>query len=48
MRKEMYEGIEEERMRACCQCVPAGTSGNKTMCPCYANLRTHGLKPKCP
>ncbi|XP_020107259.1 gibberellin-regulated protein 9-like isoform X1 [Ananas comosus] len=31
-----------------CQCVPAGTSGNKTMCPCYANLRTHGLKPKCP
>ncbi|KAJ3671683.1 hypothetical protein LUZ60_007762 [Juncus effusus] len=41
-------------IRACgscclkCQCVPTGTSGNQEMCPCYANLRTHGLKPKCP
>ncbi|KAJ3701719.1 hypothetical protein LUZ61_005424 [Rhynchospora tenuis] len=41
-------------IRACgscclkCQCVPTGTSGNKEMCPCYASLLTHGLKPKCP
>ncbi|KAJ0973243.1 hypothetical protein J5N97_021202 [Dioscorea zingiberensis] len=31
-----------------CQCVPAGTFGNKNSCPCYANLTTKGKKPKCP
>ncbi|KAG1369880.1 gibberellin-regulated protein 9 [Cocos nucifera] len=31
-----------------CHCVPPGTSGNKNSCPCYASLRTHGHKPKCP
>ncbi|KAM0940520.1 putative gibberellin regulated protein [Dioscorea sansibarensis] len=31
-----------------CQCVPAGTYGNKNSCPCYANLTTKGKKPKCP
>ncbi|KAL0814177.1 hypothetical protein Bca101_070620 [Brassica carinata] len=31
-----------------CQCVPPGTSGNTASCPCYANLRTHGNKLKCP
>ncbi|KAJ9167145.1 hypothetical protein P3X46_021816 [Hevea brasiliensis] len=31
-----------------CQCVPPGTYGNKQACPCYASLRTHGNKPKCP
>ncbi|KAK9095949.1 hypothetical protein Sjap_021446 [Stephania japonica] len=31
-----------------CQCVPPGTYGNKAACPCYATLRTHGRKPKCP
>ncbi|RAL47382.1 hypothetical protein DM860_013347 [Cuscuta australis] len=41
-------------MRACktccgrCNCVPPGTSGNKDVCPCYANMTTHGGKPKCP
>ncbi|XP_052202509.1 snakin-2 [Diospyros lotus] len=41
-------------MRACgtccerCNCVPPGTSGNKETCPCYANMTTHGGKPKCP
>jgi len=41
-------------LRACgtccakCNCVPPGTSGNKDLCPCYANLKTHGNKPKCP
>ncbi|KEH43555.1 gibberellin-regulated protein 2 [Medicago truncatula] len=41
-------------MRACtsccrkCNCVPPGTSGNSDMCPCYASLKTHGGKLKCP
>ncbi|GLT64759.1 hypothetical protein SLA2020_372300 [Shorea laevis] len=41
-------------MRACnsccqrCNCVPPGTSGNYNVCPCYANLKTHGGKRKCP
>ncbi|PIN02221.1 hypothetical protein CDL12_03928 [Handroanthus impetiginosus] len=33
---------------ATCDCVPPGTFGNKDFCPCYANLKTHGNKPKCP
>ncbi|KAK6938523.1 Gibberellin regulated protein [Dillenia turbinata] len=41
-------------LRACktcckkCHCVPPGTYGNKHACPCYASLKTHGNKPKCP
>ncbi|XXG62944.1 hypothetical protein AAC387_Pa05g1228 [Persea americana] len=31
-----------------CHCVPPGTYGNGNACPCYASLRTHGGKPKCP
>ncbi|GER30780.1 gibberellin-regulated family protein [Striga asiatica] len=31
-----------------CNCVPPGTYGNKELCPCYASLRTHGNRPKCP
>ncbi|KAL5778910.1 hypothetical protein ACOSQ2_009647 [Xanthoceras sorbifolium] len=31
-----------------CHCVPPGTSGNKEACPCYASLKTHGNKSKCP
>ncbi|XAR62662.1 hypothetical protein NMG60_11017508 [Bertholletia excelsa] len=31
-----------------CNCVPPGTYGNKNACPCYASLKTHGHKPKCP
>ncbi|XP_047149638.1 cypmaclein-like [Vigna umbellata] len=31
-----------------CHCVPPGTYGNKDLCPCYARLKTHGNKPKCP
>ncbi|XP_059631926.1 snakin-2 [Cornus florida] len=31
-----------------CHCVPPGTYGNKNACPCYASLKTHGHKPKCP
>ncbi|XP_065847590.1 cypmaclein-like [Euphorbia lathyris] len=41
-------------IRACntccerCNCVPPGTSGNQDVCPCYANMKTHGGRPKCP
>ncbi|XP_038972975.1 gibberellin-regulated protein 11-like [Phoenix dactylifera] len=41
-------------IRACntccqrCHCVPPGTFGNKDVCPCYANMKTHGGRPKCP
>ncbi|XP_058091157.1 cypmaclein-like [Magnolia sinica] len=41
-------------IRACntccerCHCVPPGTSGNEDVCPCYANMTTHGGKHKCP
>ncbi|XP_027367482.1 peamaclein-like [Abrus precatorius] len=31
-----------------CHCVPPGTYGHKEVCPCYATLKTHGNKPKCP
>eukprot|EP01018_Ginkgo_biloba_P038628 Gb_34858 [translate_table: standard] len=35
-------------IRACgtccakCNCVPPGITGNKEVCPCYANMKTHG------
>ncbi|XP_030550778.1 cypmaclein-like isoform X1 [Rhodamnia argentea] len=31
-----------------CNCVPPGTSGNEDVCPCYANMTTHGGRHKCP
>ncbi|KAF9619183.1 hypothetical protein IFM89_005737 [Coptis chinensis] len=31
-----------------CSCVPPGTSGNQEVCPCYANMTTHGGRRKCP
>ncbi|XP_018718123.2 snakin-2-like [Eucalyptus grandis] len=31
-----------------CKCVPLGTAGNRETCPCYANLTTRDLIPKCP
>ncbi|GAB2218413.1 hypothetical protein Droror1_Dr00001636 [Drosera rotundifolia] len=31
-----------------CLCVPAGTYGNKQMCPCYNNWKTKRGTPKCP
>ncbi|CAN1175676.1 Gibberellin-regulated protein 9 [Linum perenne] len=37
--------------RTCCErchCVPFGTYGHKSSCPCYARLRTHGGQLKCP
>ncbi|XP_077247586.1 cypmaclein-like [Tasmannia lanceolata] len=41
-------------IRACntccerCHCVPPGTSGNTDVCPCYAKMKTHGGRLKCP
>ncbi|KAI4316934.1 hypothetical protein L6164_024859 [Bauhinia variegata] len=31
-----------------CNCVPPGTAGNQEVCPCYANMTTHGGRRKCP
>ncbi|OMO56539.1 hypothetical protein CCACVL1_26470 [Corchorus capsularis] len=31
-----------------CSCVPSGTYGNKSECPCYANLKNSKDQPKCP
>ncbi|GAA0163537.1 hypothetical protein LIER_39615 [Lithospermum erythrorhizon] len=41
-------------IRACgtcctkCNCVPPGTYGNHNACSCYARLKTHGNRLKCP
>lgn len=46
--------LHDRCLRACgtccakCNCVPPGTYGNKNLCPCYANMKTHGNKLKCP
>ncbi|XP_068661563.1 gibberellin-regulated protein 1-like [Aristolochia californica] len=31
-----------------CKCVPPGTYGNHSACHCYASLKTHGGRRKCP
>eukprot|EP01018_Ginkgo_biloba_P039098 Gb_16670 [translate_table: standard] len=31
-----------------CNCVPPGTYGHKEACPCYASIKTHHEKDKCP
>ncbi|KAG0488036.1 hypothetical protein HPP92_006847 [Vanilla planifolia] len=47
-------GNHKRCMRACqsccarCHCVPPGTYGHKEECPCYANMKTKGGRPKCP
>ncbi|KAK6129879.1 hypothetical protein DH2020_036397 [Rehmannia glutinosa] len=33
---------------ASCNCVPSGTYGNKSECPCYMNKLNSKGKPKCP
>ncbi|PWA79903.1 Gibberellin regulated protein [Artemisia annua] len=41
-------------LRACgtccerCHCVPPGTYGNYDTCSCYANMKTHEGRRKCP
>lgn len=31
-----------------CKCVPSGTYGNKSECPCYRDKLNSKGKPKCP
>ncbi|XP_059300267.1 gibberellin-regulated protein 6-like isoform X1 [Lycium ferocissimum] len=31
-----------------CKCVPPGTYGHKSVCPCYDNWKTKRGGPKCP
>ncbi|KAL6315544.1 hypothetical protein AAG906_000846 [Vitis piasezkii] len=50
-RKASRKNVCNRACKTCCKrchCVPPGTYGNKNMCPCYASLKTHGHKPKCP
>ncbi|XP_057973624.1 gibberellin-regulated protein 9-like [Malania oleifera] len=50
-REASRKNVCSRACKACCarcHCVPPGTYGNKAACPCYASLRTHGHKPKCP
>ncbi|KAI3464402.1 hypothetical protein Pfo_021065 [Paulownia fortunei] len=50
-RKSSRKNLCHRACKSCCvrcHCVPPGTYGNKGLCPCYASLRTHGNKPKCP
>ncbi|CAI0461552.1 unnamed protein product [Linum tenue] len=32
----------------CRTCVPSGTYGNKSECPCYRDMRDNRGRPKCP
>ncbi|XAR57745.1 hypothetical protein NMG60_11025997 [Bertholletia excelsa] len=34
--------------RKCRGCVPSGTYGNKSECPCYRDMLNSKGKPKCP
>ncbi|KAM7519189.1 hypothetical protein LguiB_018151 [Lonicera macranthoides] len=50
-RKASRNKICKRACKTCCErcnCVPPGTYGNTAQCPCYASLKTHGNKPKCP
>ncbi|OMP07985.1 Gibberellin regulated protein [Corchorus olitorius] len=49
--KASRKNVCHRACKACCHkchCVPPGTYGHKSACPCYAKLKTHGNKPKCP
>ncbi|KAK6276958.1 hypothetical protein POUND7_017281 [Theobroma cacao] len=50
-RKASRKNVCHRACKTCCKrchCVPPGTYGHKHACPCYAKLKTHGNKPKCP
>ncbi|KAB2065922.1 hypothetical protein ERO13_A09G116500v2 [Gossypium hirsutum] len=50
-RKASRKKVCERACKTCCKkchCVPPGTYGHKSACPCYAKLKTHGNKLKCP
>ncbi|KAI3943251.1 hypothetical protein MKW92_032985 [Papaver armeniacum] len=48
--KHHFPFCMESCMPCCkrCACVPPGFSGNKPVCPCYNNMKTHRGTPKCP
>ncbi|KAH7520276.1 hypothetical protein FEM48_Zijuj08G0126800 [Ziziphus jujuba var. spinosa] len=47
-------GMQDRCKRYCgiccqqCNCVPSGTYGNKSECPCYRDKLNSKGKPKCP
>ncbi|KAA8531609.1 hypothetical protein F0562_006318 [Nyssa sinensis] len=47
-------GKQERCLKYCdlcckrCNCVPSGTYGNKSECPCYRDMVDTKGKPKCP
>ncbi|KAL1805417.1 hypothetical protein ACET3Z_028485 [Daucus carota] len=50
-RKSSRKNVCHRACKTCCarcHCVPPGTYGNKSVCPCYAKLKTHHHQPKCP
>ncbi|GKV09057.1 hypothetical protein SLE2022_328340 [Rubroshorea leprosula] len=50
-RKSSRKNVCHRACKTCCNrchCVPPGTYGHHSACPCYASLKTHGNKLKCP
>ncbi|EEF37457.1 peamaclein [Ricinus communis] len=47
-------GYKDRCMKYCgiccaeCKCVPSGTYGNKSECPCYRDKKNSKGNPKCP
>ncbi|XVF61289.1 hypothetical protein PTKIN_Ptkin08bG0118400 [Pterospermum kingtungense] len=47
-------GVSDRCVKYCgiccrdCKCVPSGTYGNKSECPCYRDKLNSKGKPKCP
>ncbi|KAF3620749.1 Snakin-1 [Capsicum chinense] len=47
-------GLKKRCLKYCgiccglCKCVPSGTYGNKSECPCYRDMLNSKGKPKCP
>ncbi|KAE8695027.1 Gibberellin-regulated protein 10 [Hibiscus syriacus] len=47
-------GMKDRCLKYCgiccqeCKCVPSGTYGNKSECPCYRDKKNSKGNPKCP
>ncbi|KAK4766790.1 hypothetical protein SAY87_008432 [Trapa incisa] len=47
-------GMKDRCLKYCgiccnlCKCVPSGTYGNKSECPCYRDMKNSKGKSKCP
>ncbi|KAK3411984.1 peamaclein [Eucalyptus grandis] len=47
-------GVKDRCLKYCglccqkCQCVPSGTYGNKSECPCYRDMKNSKGTAKCP